>query len=363
MNPIFRFYVFLALLVVPLSLARASDMPSNVQRLVFVAGRDASSVTAVDVDRDSVVGTIELGIVPLQLRVSGAQAKLVAIDGKSFGVTIAEIASGAVRVLPFDFAPTRLLITADEGTVIAANDKAGEIALIDLSVMGEKARIKGPSDIRDLMVAKDGATIFIAADSIEGVSVYDALMGKLTSIIGTRPARALSRSLLGKSGFALSAGPDRFLTRFNLETAGYQETPTRGGAIYPMIARLLLPDPASGTIEIVPLEEPGEAVHLEAEPAISRAYSGYFDTVAFVPGAKTIFVYDMEKLAPSGRIAISGTAGPGVVTPETTKVYLPVESARELIAIDAASRAVGARIKLDFAPTLAEMAGAYGVCH
>jgi len=353
----------LALLAMPAPLACASGLPANVQRLVFVAGRDASSVTAVDVDRDSVVGTIELGIVPLQMRVSGALAKLVAIDGKSLSVTIADIASGTVRSLALDFTPTRLLLTADGGTALVANDKAGEIALVDLSGMMQKAPINGPSNIRDLMVARDGETIFIAADTVEGVSVYDASTGKRSSIIGTRAASALSRSLLGNSGFALSVGPDRILTRFNLETGGFQEAPTKGSAIYPTIARLLIPDATSGTIEVAPLEAAGDPVRLEAEPGISRAYSGYFDTVAFVPGAKAVFVYDMEKLVPSGRIAIPGAAGPGVVTPETTKLYLPIESARELIAIDAQSRAVVARISLDFAPTLAEMAGAYGVCH
>ncbi|WP_127075546.1 hypothetical protein [Rhodomicrobium lacus] len=356
----------LLVLVILMRPASASDGLANVQRLVFVAGRDTTSVVAVRTDTDTLVGGIDLGVVPRGIQVSEALAKLVAIDGKSPGVFVADLASGFVSVVPLRFVPVRLVLTTDGRTAIAAKDETGEIALLDLAALREKVRIDGPTGIRDLMARRDGRSIFVAAKSVEGVAVYNASTGKRTSIIGRRQASALARSLVGHDGFALSAEDARdarFITRFDMETGAFSEMPGRGAAIYPAIRWLLLPDPASRTVDLLPLDGGRKPTRLGADASVYAAYSGLFDTVAFVPGAKSVFVYDLDRLKPLNEIPLPGAPGPGVVTPESTKLYLPVANARELLVIDAASRAVAGRIKLDFSPSLAVMAGGYGVCH
>ncbi|WKW51932.1 hypothetical protein [Rhodomicrobium lacus] len=362
---LFRLSLLLVLMIL-MRPASASDGLANVQRLVFVAGRDTTSVVAVRTDTDTLVGGIDLGVVPRGIQVSEALAKLVAIDGKSPGVFVADLASGFVSVVPLRFVPVRLVLTTDGRTAIAAKDETGEIALLDLAALREKVRIDGPTGIRDLMARRDGRSIFIAAESVEGVAVYNVSTGKRTSIIGRRQASALARSLVGHDGFALSAEDARdarFVTRFDMETGAFSEMPGRGAAIYPAIRWLLLPDPASRTVDLLPLDGGRKPTRFGADASVYAAYSGLFDTVAFVPGAKSVFVYDLDRLKPLDEISLPGAPGPGVVTPESTKLYLPVADARELLVIDAASRAVAGRIKLDFSPSLAVMAGGYGVCH
>jgi hypothetical protein len=359
---IFRFVVLLVLAIGLTRPAFAADSLANVQRLIFVAGSDATSVVAVRADTDAVAGGIDLGVVPRSIQVSEALAKLVAIDGKSLGVVVADLASGLVRLVPLQFVPTRLLLTTDGQTAIAAKDESGEIVLLDLAAMREKMRIDGPTGIRDLMAARDGRSIFVAAQSIAGIAVYSASTWQRTAIIGKRQSRALARSLIGHEGFALSEGGHQVVTRFDMKTGAFSEMPGRGAVISPSIRWLILPDPSPGTVDILPLENGGKAARFNTKANGAAAYSALFDTVALVPSTKSVFVFDLDTLRPSGEIPISGAAGPGVVIPETTKPYLRVESPRELLVIDAASRAVAA-IKLDFAPSLAVMAGGYGVCH
>ena len=349
-----------------LSPVQADEKLADVQRTVFVAGRSVTTVAAISAATGSVIGRIDPGLIPVRMQVSEALAKLVAADGYAEGMSIAELASGKVRFLPLAFAPTRLLIGADGITLAAADDASGEVALINLLFEREQLRISGPAGIRDLMFARDAAELFIAAESVSGIAVFSTVQPGKKAVIGGTAAISLARSLTSGDGFALSSGPGALLTHFDTSAkVVLREAPAAGEAIFPTVQRVILPDPASGKISIFAQKLEDAPLILNAEAGVKNAYVAWFGTVAFIPGrlSRSVLIYDLNRLQESGRVALNGTPGPGIVTPEGGKLYLPIEETNEIVAIDARTWTIASRTKLDFAPAFAVMAGGYGICH
>lgn len=346
--------------------AAAAEGLGDVQRIVFVAGKNETAVAAIAIDTDKIVGRLDLGLVPHRMQVSESLAKLVAADGRAGGVAVAELAAGKVQFLPLAFSPDRLLVSPDGLTLMAANDNSGAIALIDLLTVKEKGRIAGPANIRDVMFTGDATSLFIAADSVRGVAIYDVAAARQVSVIEGAPAIALARSPNGREGFALSDGT---ILHFDLKTRTILgNAPGQGAAaLFPTGTGryLMLPGSTARTLTIAPTQPLASTRPLKAAAGVSAAYSAWFDTVAFVLSgpARTVLVYDLERLEPAGALALSGTPGPGVVTPDGGKLYLPVEESGEVVAIDARFRRRAASIPVGFSPVLAVMAGGYGICH
>ena len=74
-------------------------------------------------------------------------------------------------------------------------------------------------------------------------------------------------------------------------------------------------------------------------------------------------IYDLDAMTKVRDIPLNGTAGPGSVTPDGKKLFLPLEDAGEVAVIDAQSRRLTNTIPVGPKPTAAVMAGGYGVCH
>jgi DNA-binding beta-propeller fold protein YncE len=98
---------------------------------------------------------------------------------------------------------------------------------------------------------------------------------------------------------------------------------------------------------------------------MSWAYSAWFDTVAFVTSTtqRELLVYDLDHAQQRGSIALGAVPGPGAVTPDGSKLFLPVADRHAVFVIDAASARLIHRIPLPGAPILAVLAGSYGLCH
>jgi hypothetical protein len=56
--------------------AGASGEFANFQNLLFVAGRDVTEVAAIAVDTNEVVGSIDFGLAPSQMKVSESLARI-----------------------------------------------------------------------------------------------------------------------------------------------------------------------------------------------------------------------------------------------------------------------------------------------
>ncbi|HEY0328832.1 MAG TPA: hypothetical protein VGC77_06990 [Rhodopseudomonas sp.] len=349
--------------------ALAADSLTDYRRTLFVSGRDSTALIAIDIDADAVSGRLELGLLPREIQVSQTGGWMAVIDRQQPRVVVVDLSQRGVRSLPLPLIPTRLRISPDGGIVAAIDDRSGAIVLIDPAQARETARLEGPAAIRDAMFSTDGKALLVAADSIDGIAVYDVATAALATIIAGDPVRALIGAPNGREAYALTAPPQRTILHIDLRSRTLlgRLRAANAGALYPSRSgnHLMLLDPDAGLLSLVPAQPLAQGVALPGAVGASEVYGAWFDTVAFVASRAQpkLLVYDLERRQPGAAILLSGAPGAGVVAPDGEKLYLPIAERHEVAVIDAnLRRSIGA-VAVEFAPLQAVIAGGYGLCH
>lgn len=355
--------------VLALLLLAVTGMPSvaggfaDGVRYVFVATGDGATVSVIDSRDDRVAGSLDLGLVPLQMEATGDGGRLVAVDGASARVAVVSADSGAVVMVPLGFVPTRLALTADGGRAVAAAPEAGRLAVVDLAV-GRVAAEAAPGPFRDVAVAGERAAVATA----EGVTLFD---------LGTLAPLARLGDVAG--GFAtLARAPNgRILYARAAEAAVVAAVDVAAGRITGTVASnapraytnatgitLILPEAGEGGLALVPASL-GGATHLKGEAGVTGVYSGWFDTVAFLPSAasRSVVVVDQPGRARDDDIILGAVPGRGTVTPDGRKLYLPLTDTHRVAVIDAERRMLAGYVALPHKPRMAVMARTFGLCH
>src|SRR5262249_42082913 len=345
---------------------------SAVQRYVFVPSRTTPLVTIIEGDK--IVGGLDLGVVPAQVVVSEAAGKLVAIDAAGRRVSIVDLKDGQQTGVELNFAPQRLLNSADGNLVAAVEPAAGTIAFIELAREREVRRIAELPPIRDLMFGADGAFLYVAAEGLKGVGVIDIARGKLIEEIPTYgivpgAISGLTRSRSGGLGYAkardgrsisvLDLGNFRLVQQLDVGRAATKAYPTGVGGY------LVVPDSVEKTVTVVANSSMSVAAMLKGSSGMSTVYSGWVDTLALVPSRneKKLLVYDLDQLAKAGEIALPGAPAQGAVNLEGAKLYLAVEGTRQVTVVDLQKRQLMKPIEIGHEPLAAIMARSFDVCH
>jgi DNA-binding beta-propeller fold protein YncE len=343
--------------------------PIDGRRTLIVTARDSTSVALIAFDENRLLGRLDLGIVPLELRVSDGGVLVAAADRRSHQLAFAEVAAQTVRHVDLPCRPTRLLASPDGATLAAIDEDSGEIAVIAFRSGGITLCFQGPAHIRAVIFSPDAALLFVGADSFQGVAVFDLAGGRLAATIDSPPVVDLVRSPNGREGFAVTADPEHSILHLDLKSRrilGRMAGRPAAGVFTTGFGRyLLLPDPDAGTMTIASVQPLLPGPLLTAAAGVSTAYSAWFDTVAFVPSASAhkVFVYDLETGRKDGAIALAGRPGFGSTSPEGDKLYLPVEDSGEVVVIDTRDRCQAGSISLGGAPVRAVLAAGYGICH
>jgi DNA-binding beta-propeller fold protein YncE len=345
----------------------ASEKLADVYHNLFVAGRDSTSIAVINIDSETVIGHLHLGLVPRHLQISKSLAILAGADGESRRLEVVELAAARTQTLPFDFVPSRLLIRPDGLALAVVDSKSGVIAMIDLVQLRETSRFKGPPDLRDLMFSEDGTTLFAVADTLKGVGVIDIATTRLTATLDTPPSITLARSPNGREGFALATTPGTEITHLDLKTPSVIDrlSPESADGLFLTGSGryLILPQSRGGTLSIASTHPLRSLGTLKAGQEKGAVYSAWFDSVAFAPRPGTVMIYDLETIGAVGHIAIDGTPGSGTVSPDGAKLFLPIEESKLVAVIDARERRLSSVIPVGFSPSSSIMAGGYGVCH
>nr|WP_294509831.1 WD40 repeat domain-containing protein [uncultured Rhodopila sp.] len=350
--------------------ADASVAPAtDGRRTLIVTARDSTSVALIAYDENRLIGHLDLGIVPLELRMSDGGVLLAAADRQSRQLAVAEVAARTVRRLDLPCRPTRLLVSPDGATLAAIDEDSGEIAVIEFRSGRIALCFPGPAHIRAVIFSPDGALLFVGADTFQGVAVFDLASGRLAATIDSPPVVDLVRSPNGREGFAITADPQHAILHLDLKARSVlgrlTGRPAAGVFTTGFGRYLLLPDPDAGTMTIASVEPLQPGPLLAAAAGVSTAYSAWFDTVAFVPSAPAhkVFVYDLEAGRNDGAIALAGRPGFGSMSPVGDKFYLPVEDSGEVVVIDTRDRRQTGTISVGGAPVRAVIAAGYGICH
>jgi YVTN family beta-propeller protein len=356
-----------ALLVVALAQANAhagQGFP-NVKQNLFVAARSSQAITVIDTDLERVVGALDLGLEPKQFVVSDGVAKLAAIDEKTPRIVLAELVSGETKSVDFDFAPAKLVLAPDgiQLAVIGANT----IAFLDLLFVKETARAIGLPAVQDAVFGGDSQRLLASLAGSNGIVVISAGTGRETGRIEWKTGvSAIVRSANGREGFAKAASGSEVahLDLINGRVVGELHASAGAEIVSSGLGKwLLAADAAEGKLRIAQSSPLKAAATLDAGPGLSALYSAWFDTVAIASVFQKAVIYDLDAMARVRDIPLDGAAGPGSVTPDGRKLFLPLEDAGKVAVIDAQSRRLTNTIPVGPRPVAAVMAGGYGVCH
>ncbi len=333
-----------------------------------MARRGSTALTAIDITTDTPSGTLELGLEPRALQISQRGGKLAAIDLRSPAVVVAELAERSSRKIALAWVPSRLRISPDGRRFAVFDDARGTILLFGGDGR-EATRIDGPPDIREAIFSGDGATLLVVAGDQQGVAAYDAGDGRPAQAIAGPRLATLLRAPNGREGFALAADAPRDILHLDLQRRAVITTLPLAGAAELFATgtgvQLLALDHAGEGLSILPAEPLRGGVTLPVPSGASIVYAAWFDTVAFVPDRRSrrLLIFDLERRKAAGTIALGGRPGPGVVTPNGDKLYLPLENTGTVAVIDTHLRQRATSIEIGRAPTQAIIAGGYGLCH
>lgn len=326
---------------------------------VFVASRDSGRVAVLDSRADTMVGTLDLGLVPSQLETSGDSGRLLAVDGLAPRVAVAVLADATVGQVALDFVPTRLVVGGDGAQAVAAAPDLGRLAVIDL----RRAEVVARDDrapFRDVVAAGD--RLVLAPDS--GLDILD--LGTLRPVVHMpgRAYAALSRAPSTRVVYARALSEPVVVAvdvRAAKPTAEVSSTAPRAYTNATGITVLL---PETDGVAVLPSSLKG-GVRLKGEAGVTGIYSGWFDTVAFLPSvaSRKIMVVDQPSVSRGDDIVLGAIPGRGTVTPDGRKLYLPLVDTNRVAVIDAEKRTLTGYVALPQRPSMALMARTFGICH
>ncbi len=346
----------------------------DIRRYVFVPGADAPIASVIDTESNSIFGTLQIGIVARQVEVSRELAKLVATDGKSASLTIMDVTDGIARRIALP-APAQKLVLGSGGRLLAAFDPAGgTITLVDLVDERVAASIVGLPKLRDVMFGDKDILLYIAAEGLGGVGVIDVAGAKLTGEIAPlHPALTgiaeLARTPNGRQVLALpqGGGPISVVDAEQGAPVSQIESGPEPAGIFPSGTGIYLfvPDNAQATVAVFRSDNLLDPVALKGAAGITRVYSAWLDSVAFVPSAarRSVLVYDLDKMRLVDEIALPGTPTRAAVTADSRTLYLPVLDPPQVEVLDGETRHIIATIDLPGTPLAAIVAGGWGICH
>jgi len=345
--------------------AHAGQSFPNVKQNIFVAARASQTLTVIDTDSEQVLGALDLGLEPSQFVVSDAVAKLAAIDGRAARIVLAELVSGETRSFDFDFLPARLALAPDGiQLAVIGEDK---IAFLDLLFERETARATGLQPLQDAVFGGDSLRLFASFAGSTGVVIIDAGTARETGRIAWKAGvSAIVRSVNGREGFikAVSGNEVAHLDLVGGRVIGEITLSANARMVPTGLGKwLLAADAAEGKLHVARSFPLTAAATFDADRSVSGLYSAWFDTVAIASFFRKAVVYDLDGMTELREIPLDGAVGPGSVTPDGRKLFLPLEDAGKVAVIDAQSRRLTNMISVGLKPVAALMAGGYGVCH
>jgi YVTN family beta-propeller protein len=341
----------------PLSSSPALD---DFNRYVFVPSLQSSKVSVIDSKTDTVAATLDVGVIPGQVVVSEAEAKLVASDvvGKKLAI-VDLLTRKRLAALPLEITPDHMQLSPD-GYLLAVGDiAAGKVAIVSLHQGRTLSIIGGLAQPYNLTFSSDASLIYVANKTARHVSVISSSLGKVVYEIPVTDGRSgetgfqgvtnVTRTPNGRFGFATVDGGD-FVNILNMDThksvsiLQLDKKPWRayGTADGRM---MLVPNNGSRTVSVIDTSALKIVATLPGAADVVAVNTGWFDSVAFVVSRseRKAVILDLMRWKVVGDIALPGEPDAGVVTPDGRKLYVALNSGKVAV-IDTRERRLTAVI-------------------
>lgn len=328
-------------------------------RHVFVASRDSGRIAVLDSRDDTVIGSLDMGLVPTQLETSGDTGYLLAVDGVAPRVAVAALNTAEIHPVALDFVPSRLVIGGDGVQAVAASPSLGRLAVIDLrraEVVAQDRR----APFRDVVAAGD--RLVLAPE--QGLDILDLATLRPLAQVSGRAFASLARAPSARVVYARALAEPAMVAVDVRAAKPMGEVVSSAPRAYTNAIGITMFLPEGEEVAVLPASLKG-GVRLKGEAGVTGIYSGWFDTVAFLPSAasRKIMVVDQPSASRGDDIVLGAIPGRGTVTPDGRKLYLPLSDTNRVAVIDAEKRALSGYVILPEHPSMALMARTFGICH
>jgi YVTN family beta-propeller protein len=361
---------------------------TDFDRYVYVASRGAPEVTVIDGKTDRIVTTVHLDAIPGQIVVSKATASLVASDPAHKTLTMIDLEHLEVRtVINLDIVPDHMQMSPDGYLVAVGDVSRGSVAIVSLYQRRQLSLIDGLSKPYNLTFGAGGSMIYVANRGAGHISVIDVSQGKVINEIPISTASSSRRGADGRNvpergvtnvtgtpngRFAFATtDDDDVLAVVDLDRNAVAKTLPLGKRPWRAYATadgrfMMVPNNGDKTVSVVSTTSLETVATVSGVADAVAVNTGWFDSVAFVisRGENKAIVIDLINMKLAGGIALPGSPGPGVVTPDGKKLYVALSGSNKMAVIDMRYRRLATVIdNVGTQPWGATMGHSNNYCH
>lgn len=346
---------------------------SDMVRYVFAPLRDRGDIAVIDAKNDTLAGVLKVGVEARQLEISPNLARMIVADGHSNALMVVDLTTTTVRRFNMDFAPDRLLMSGDGRILAALSLSEGRVVFIDLWDIRVMASARDLGTLTDGLLNNDGSILYLAIHGREGMAMLDSqgrMLGEIAPAqAGQGDIASVARAPSGRYAFLKPANSAVISVADLRETRASAKVSTSPGVTRAYTnavgITLILPDSKAQKVEFLAASGYRHKATLKGADGMTAVYSGWFDTVTFIPSAaeRSVLVFDQVTLTRGDDITLAGIPGRGTVSPDGAKLYVPLIDHDEVAIIDAQNRRLASTVTLPGQPLFAVMGRTFGICH
>jgi len=331
-------------------------------QVVLIVNRDSNDITFMDIDTHDIVGSVFLGnnVNPHMAMMSPDGRWVVTGGSSSNKAYIIDVRTlTLVKVIPVDFAPEHLAFSPDGRYYYQGNPSGDSVSVIDMVSQTEIRRIPGFAEPLNITFTPDGSKAYVGNYGAHWVGVIDVTRHELLKKIQVGEVPEISRldpdrylgEIKGVSNASIS-NDGRYLYAADGDLSIVSVIDTRDDRVIKTIRvgadpwRAFMSHDGRYAVTINNGDETVSFIDTATNELVAEFEAGpdmtgvnFAAGKAFVISSSTsfLYVYDMDKLRPAGRIKIGNQLALETATTDTAdeKLYLASSTDHSVYVIDA----------------------------
>ena len=319
-------------------------------RYVFVPSESSGMVAVIDSENDRVVARLETGGTGGTALVSRETGLLVTADPAGRRLALYDLIDrNTLPAIALPVEPQTIAISPDSYLIAVAADSSDEIAVVSLATRGVIKTVTTMPGRKNLTFSLDGSQIYATSPGRRDLAVIDIVQEKQVAEIeltDTGGLGAATRTPDGRLALVSQEGGHHtsLLDLSRMRKITELRTGSEPGRAYGTTygKYMLVPANEDRSLIVISPEMQDVVARLPAARDVISVNTGWFEKVgvAISESERKAIVYDLEKLQPVDEIALDGTPGKGVVTPDGLKLYVALAESNSVAAIDLRDRAL-----------------------
>lgn len=367
------------LFVWSLGVAAAAFVPAadaaepDLEKLVFVTGRDTGRIAVVDARTDTVVRSMTAPGVPRRSLFAARRARLVVAIRKAHGVHVFDVAAGRLlSIVDVGFEVKAMKIASDGETVAAAGVR--NVAIISIDRMAILKTLLIPAAPGAMIFGRDGKYLLVGDATRARVHAVRLGAAGEPQVIdlgppGTGGLVHLARTPGGGTGMAIhGSGEATILDLKAMDIAGRLALPGRQEKIFPTVNSqyFLLPNFGTGTLSIISTWTYGESGCLALKRDVTALNTLLADSFlfAFNRDSVRVEIFDLDRRRRIRELVLPGKPISTMTGPDGLKIYTALGDRDAVAVIDVRTLGVTKVIEhIGFAPASIFTDGRLSYCH